>query len=52
MTYQEEQELLRLTRENNAMLKWLLSHHESPSEDFLMNVIANVISNKYEQINP
>ena len=52
MTPQEEQELLRLTRENNAILRWLFDHHESPSEDFMMNVIANLISNKYEQINP
>ena len=51
MTPQEEQELLRLTRENNAILRWLFDNHESPSEDFLMNVIANLISNKYEQIN-
>ena len=48
MTPQEEQELLRLTRENNAILRWLFDHHESPSEDFMMNVIANLISNKYE----
>ncbi len=47
MTYTEEQELLQLTRENNQLLKVILAlvqHDES--NDFIHNVLANLISNR------
>lgn len=53
MTENEEKELLRLTKENNFMLKQMygyLSHHiananQENIEDFIRNIIANIISN-------
>lgn len=53
MTENEEKELLRLTKENNFMLKQMygyLSQHlananQENIEDFIRNIIANVISN-------
>ena len=53
MTENEEKELLRLTRENNFILKQIygyLSYHISNAnqeniDDFFRNIIANVISN-------
>lgn len=47
MTYSEEQELLQLTRENNQLLKLILKlvqHGEG--DDFMTNVVANLISNR------
>lgn len=47
MTYSEEQELLQLTRENNQLLKLILKlvqHDEG--NDFMTNVVANLISNR------
>ena len=49
MTYSEEQELLELTRQNNALLKMILQlvqHDES--NDFIHNIIANLLANKME----
>lgn len=53
MTADEEKELLRLTKENNFMLKQMygyLSHHianinQENMDDFIRNILANVISN-------
>lgn len=53
MTADEEKELLRLTKENNFMLKQMygyLSHHiananQENIDDFIRNILANVISN-------
>ena len=53
MTADEEKELLRLTKENNFMLKRMygyLSQHianinQENMDDFIRNIIANVISN-------
>lgn len=53
MTADEEKELLRLTKENNFMLKQIygyLSQHiananQENIDDFIRNILANVISN-------
>ena len=43
----ELQELLNLTRENNIMLKHIISYiHKDESTEFIKNVIANLISNR------
>lgn len=42
----EREELLRLTRENNRMLKVILAMvKRDDSEDFLTNIVANIIGN-------
>ena len=49
MTNAEEQELLELTRQNNALLKLILQlvqHDES--NDFIHNVIANLLYNRID----
>lgn len=52
MTYEEEQELLTLTRANNIMLKQIIAYinangnHTDDGKEFIMNVVANLISNK------
>ena len=51
MTYQEEQELLNLTRENNVLLKYIaLQIKNNNSIDFTQNVVANLLANRMEQI--
>jgi len=53
MTENEEKELLRLTKENNFILKQLYSYFSIQSananneniEDFFRNIMANIISN-------
>ena len=53
MTADEEKELLRLTKENNFILKQIygyLSQHiananQENIDDFIRNILANVISN-------
>lgn len=49
MTHNEEQELLQLTRENNALLKYLLQLvlHDS-NYDFITNIVANVLGNRLD----
>ena len=52
MSYEEEQELLTLTRDNNRMLREIISYinlkdSQADSEnlnDFLRNILANMIS--------
>lgn len=49
MTYSEEQELLELTRQNNILLRMILQlvqHDEG--NDFIHNIIANLLANKME----
>ena len=49
MTYSEEQELLELTRQNNALLNLivrLVQHDEG--DDFMQNIIANLLANKMD----
>ena len=49
MTRNEEQELLELTRQNNELLRAILhfvQHDEA--NDFMTNIIANVIGNKID----
>lgn len=46
-------ELLELTRENNQMLRWIMSYlmHEAQhddTQDFVQNVIANLVSNRVD----
>lgn len=44
-------ELLRLTKENNAMLKQILYYvqgHHDDEKDFTMNLIANLLSNRID----
>ena len=49
MTYTEEQELLQLTRENNQLLKLILQFvYKDEGNDFITNIIANLIANKME----
>lgn len=42
-------ELLRLARENNIMLRAICSYlrNQNNADDFTLNVIANIISNKF-----
>ena len=57
MTYEEERELLRMTTENNIMLKSIIKylsnqHNNSDNEnfnDFIRNIMANMISTNIEQ---
>jgi len=49
MTYSEEQELLKLTRENNEMLKTILRYvRHDDINDFFTNVAANIIGNRID----
>ena len=46
-------ELLALTRENNQMLRWIMSYlmHEAQhddTQDFVQNVVANLVSNRVD----
>ena len=46
-------ELLELTRENNQMLRWIMSYlmHEDQhddTQDFVQNVVANLVSNRVD----
>lgn len=46
----EEKELLRLTRENNYMLRVLLKTLKNDNNiDFVNNVMANLLANKIER---
>lgn len=49
MTHAEEKELLELTRENNQLLKLILRlvQHDG-GDDFITNVIANLLSNRMD----
>ena len=57
MTYGEERELIRMTAENNYMLKSIIKylsdqHINADSEnfnDFIRNILANMISTNMEQ---
>lgn len=52
MTYSEEQELLELTRQNNQLLRAILhfvQHDEA--NDFMTNVIANIVGNRIDPQN-
>ena len=49
----ERNELLELTRENNQMLRWIMSYlmHEAQhddTQDFVQNVVANLVSNRVD----
>ena len=49
MIRSEEQELLELTRQNNELLRAILrfvQHDEG--NDFMTNIIANLVANKME----
>ena len=49
MTYSEEQELLQLTRENNQLLKLILRLvWRDGGDDFMTNVVANLLSNRID----
>jgi hypothetical protein len=52
MTRGEEQELLELTRQNNELLRAILhlvQHDEA--NDFIHNVIANLVGNRIDPYN-
>lgn len=52
MTRSEEQELLELTRQNNELLRAILhlvQHDEA--NDFIHNVIANLVGNRIDPYN-
>lgn len=43
----EIKELLQLTRENNILLKHIVNYiHRDDADEFIKNVIANLISNR------
>lgn len=43
----EIKELLKLTRENNIMLRHIIQYiHKDDTGEFIKNVIANLISNR------
>lgn len=47
----ESNELLALTRENNAMLRWILVYLQGESrnddtQDFMHNIIANIVADR------
>lgn len=49
MTRSEEQELLELTRQNNELLRAILhlvQHDEA--NDFMTNIVANLLANKLD----
>ena len=49
MTQHDEEELLRLTKENNYMLKRIISYISNKTEsEFVSNVVANIFANKLE----
>lgn len=49
MTYTEEQELLELTRQNNQLLRAILQFvQKDEANDFMTNIVANLIANKME----
>ena len=49
MTPSEEQELLKLIRENNMLLKVILRFvYHDEANDFATNLIANLLANKME----
>ena len=49
MTHSEEQELLQLTRENNQLLKLILKYvQHDEGNDFITNIIANIIGNRID----
>lgn len=57
MTYEEERELLRMTAENNFMLKSIIRYLSEQNKnadtenlnDFIRNIMANMISTNMEQ---
>ena len=57
MTYEEERELIRMTAENNYLLKSIIKYlseqrTNADSEnfnDFIRNIMANMISSNIEQ---
>lgn len=50
MTQQDEEELLRLTKENNYMLKHIIAYLRKDNNiDFINNILANLIANKFER---
>lgn len=49
MTNSEEQELLELTRQNNTLLRIILQLvQKDEGNDFIHNVIANLLSNRID----
>ena len=49
MTYREEQYLLKTVKENNLMLRAILKYlHGDNAQDFMGNIIANLVANKLE----
>ena len=49
MTHDEEEELLRLTRENNVLLKFILQGvHKDEANDFITNILANIVGNRLD----
>lgn len=49
MIYEDEQQLLALTKENNALLKQILRYikHDDVT-DFFTNIAANIIGNRID----
>ena len=52
MTYSEEQELLQLTRWNNNLLNIIVQIVlHNANDDFIQNVVANMVSNRIDPQN-
>ena len=49
MTYEDKQQLLALTKENNVLLKQILQYirHDDVT-DFFTNIAANIIGNRID----
>lgn len=51
MSEQEEKDLIRKVQENNLMLKQIVQYlNTNDAKDFSMNVLANIISNRFEKV--
>lgn len=51
MTYDEQTELLNLTRENNILLKIILKLiDKDESNDFATNILANLVASRIEEL--
>ena len=49
MTRSEEQELLEIVRENNALLRAILRFvYRDDANDFMTNIIANILGNRID----
>lgn len=49
MTEEQERELFRLVKENNVLLRLIIkSIKHDDANDFMMNILANVVGNRID----